>query len=130
MLYAFEVGALTTMATVSTLICWLLMHHNLIFMGLHFIICKFYANSLLATLNQRKGLINNEMPDTVTGLSNLPMFAKGAFNSFKRKCESSAVWTKGTKLRIDVERSTTTHVYPMDDQTTSTNPSPTLLVKA
>jgi len=128
MLYAFEVGALTTMATVSTLICWLLMHHNLIFMGLHFIICKFYANSLLATLNQRKGLVDDAMPDTVTGLSNLPMFAKGAFNSFRRKCESS-VWTRASKLRIDVERSTTTHFDNMDDQTASTPPSPSLIVK-
>ncbi|KAF4608669.1 hypothetical protein EYR40_001016 [Pleurotus pulmonarius] len=55
-LYAFENGALTTAATIVSMICWLIMPHNLIFMGLHFIISKFYANSLLATLNTRKRL--------------------------------------------------------------------------
>jgi len=131
MLYAFEVGALTTVATVTTLICWLTMHRNLIFMGVHFIICKFYANSLLATLNQRKGLVPAD-PE-VTGLSNLPMFAKGAFNSFRRKCETS-IWTKGSKLRIDVERTTHTDVFPPETDegdtpsTSPTSPKPALVV--
>ncbi|KAJ3495967.1 hypothetical protein NLJ89_g10549 [Agrocybe chaxingu] len=56
MLYAFENGALTCAATVTSLVCWLTMHTNLIFMGLHFVISKLYANSLLATLNKRKKL--------------------------------------------------------------------------
>ncbi|KAF8660987.1 hypothetical protein AX16_001509 [Volvariella volvacea WC 439] len=56
MLYAFENGSLTTAATVVSLLCWLIMPTNLIFMGLHFVISKFYANSLLATLNRRKRL--------------------------------------------------------------------------
>ncbi|TFK33585.1 hypothetical protein BDQ12DRAFT_406751 [Crucibulum laeve] len=55
-LYAFENGSLTCAATVISLICWLAMPENLIFMGLHFVISKFYANSLLATLNTRKQL--------------------------------------------------------------------------
>ncbi|KAL0961349.1 hypothetical protein HGRIS_006305 [Hohenbuehelia grisea] len=56
MIYAFENGALTCAATVISMICWLAMPHNLIFMGLHFVISKLYANSLLATLNTRKAL--------------------------------------------------------------------------
>ncbi|KAF8638660.1 hypothetical protein AX17_002041 [Amanita inopinata Kibby_2008] len=56
MLYAFETGALTCIATLIALTCWLAMPTNLIFMGLHFVIIKFYANSLLATLNTRKQL--------------------------------------------------------------------------
>ncbi|KDR71446.1 hypothetical protein GALMADRAFT_786596 [Galerina marginata CBS 339.88] len=56
MLYAFENGSLTCAATVTSLICWLTMHTNLIFMGIHFVISKLYANSLLATLNARKNL--------------------------------------------------------------------------
>ncbi|KAF8816225.1 hypothetical protein BYT27DRAFT_7185043 [Phlegmacium glaucopus] len=56
MLYAFENGSLTCAATVVSLICWLTMHKNLIFMGLHFVISKFYANSLMASLNTRKNL--------------------------------------------------------------------------
>ncbi|PPR03488.1 hypothetical protein CVT26_007894 [Gymnopilus dilepis] len=59
MLYAFENGSLTSAATVASLICWLTMlHKNLIFMGIHFVISKLYANSLLATLNARKTLVH------------------------------------------------------------------------
>jgi len=55
-LYTFENGALTCAATVISMICWLIMPSNRIFMGLHFVISKLYANSLLATLNTRKKL--------------------------------------------------------------------------
>jgi len=99
MLYTFENCALTTVITIATLICWLVMHHNLIFMGLHFIICKFYANSLLATLNQRKGLLNYRAPDEVVSL---PVFAK------------QTVLSMASKLKIHVEKRT--HTYT-DDRT-------------
>jgi len=56
MLYAFENGSLTCAATVVSLVCWLTMHTNLIFMGIHFVISKLYANSFLATLNARRNL--------------------------------------------------------------------------
>ncbi|EDR04806.1 uncharacterized protein LACBIDRAFT_304061 [Laccaria bicolor S238N-H82] len=55
-LYSFENGSLTCAAVVVSMICWLERGNNLIFLGLHFVISKFYANSLLATLNTRKGL--------------------------------------------------------------------------
>ncbi|KAF8890108.1 hypothetical protein BD779DRAFT_288582 [Infundibulicybe gibba] len=48
-LYTFETGALTCAATITTMICWLSMNDNMVFMGLHFVIGKLYANSLLAT---------------------------------------------------------------------------------
>ncbi|KAF8884656.1 hypothetical protein BD779DRAFT_1536296 [Infundibulicybe gibba] len=56
MIYAFENGALTCVATIVSMICWLTMPSNLIFLGIHFVISKLYANSLLATLNARKQL--------------------------------------------------------------------------
>ncbi|KAJ8696824.1 hypothetical protein PTI98_006657 [Pleurotus ostreatus] len=56
MLYAFENGSLTCAATVMSMICWLTMPSNLVFMGIHFFISKLYANSLLATLNTRNHL--------------------------------------------------------------------------
>ncbi|KAH9485951.1 hypothetical protein JR316_0000012 [Psilocybe cubensis] len=52
--YSFETGLLTCAGTVISMICWLTMPTNLIFMGLHFVIGKFYANSLLVTLNMRE----------------------------------------------------------------------------
>ncbi|KAF8167098.1 hypothetical protein B0H34DRAFT_791870 [Crassisporium funariophilum] len=47
--YAFETGSLTCAGTIISMICWLAMPNNLIFMGLHFVIGKLYANSLLVT---------------------------------------------------------------------------------
>ncbi|KAG6808372.1 hypothetical protein H0H92_004350 [Tricholoma furcatifolium] len=55
-LYAFEVGFLTCAGTIASMICWLSMNDNLIFMGLYFVIAKLYTNSLLAALNTRHHL--------------------------------------------------------------------------
>ncbi|KAF9462233.1 hypothetical protein BDZ94DRAFT_1261829 [Collybia nuda] len=55
-LYTLKNFALTCTATIVSMICWLTMPTNLIFMGIHFFIGKFYANSLLATLNARTHL--------------------------------------------------------------------------
>ncbi|KAJ6601036.1 hypothetical protein DFH09DRAFT_1126555 [Mycena vulgaris] len=56
MLYAFETGSLTCIGTIVSMICWVAMSHNLIFLGLHFVIGKLYANSLLVTLNTRENI--------------------------------------------------------------------------
>jgi len=55
-LYTLENGFLTCVTTTASLICWLAMPNNLVFLGLHFIIGKLYANSLLISLNTRKEL--------------------------------------------------------------------------
>jgi len=55
-LYTFENGSITAAATIISMICWLASPNNLIFMGIHFVIGKLYANSLLATLNTREML--------------------------------------------------------------------------
>ncbi|TFK65017.1 hypothetical protein BDN72DRAFT_219072 [Pluteus cervinus] len=52
-LYAFEMGLLTSAGTIASMMLWLVMPTNLIFMGLHFVIAKFYANSILVSLNTR-----------------------------------------------------------------------------
>ncbi|KAI0689429.1 hypothetical protein BC835DRAFT_1529197 [Cytidiella melzeri] len=54
MLYAIENGLLTSISVLASLICWLTMPTNFIFLALHFVISKMYANSLLATLNARR----------------------------------------------------------------------------
>jgi hypothetical protein len=59
-LYTLENGALTCVATTASLICWLKMNNNLVFLGLHFMITKLYANSLLASLNTRKELTKRQ----------------------------------------------------------------------
>jgi hypothetical protein len=60
--YTVNNGALTCVSTIVSMICWLTMPHNLIFMALHFVIAKMYANSLLATLNTRKALRGRTVP--------------------------------------------------------------------
>ncbi|PPR00856.1 hypothetical protein CVT26_012491 [Gymnopilus dilepis] len=48
-MYAFETGLLTSAGTVVSMICWLAMPRNIVFLGLHFVIGKSYAISLLVT---------------------------------------------------------------------------------
>ncbi|KAJ7645010.1 hypothetical protein B0H17DRAFT_458712 [Mycena rosella] len=55
-LYTLENGSLTCLTTTASLVCWLTMPNNLVFLGLHFVISKLYANSLLISLNTRKEL--------------------------------------------------------------------------
>ncbi|KAF8809286.1 hypothetical protein BYT27DRAFT_7210265 [Phlegmacium glaucopus] len=52
--YTFETSSLTCAGTIASMLCWLIIPGNLIFMGLHFVIGKLYANSLLVTLNTRE----------------------------------------------------------------------------
>ncbi|KAI0789361.1 hypothetical protein C8Q75DRAFT_765295 [Abortiporus biennis] len=48
-LYTIETGMITSITTIVSLICWVSMPNNLIFLALHFTISKLYANSVLAT---------------------------------------------------------------------------------
>lgn len=64
--YTFETGSLTCAGTIVTMICWLSISHSLIFMGLHFVISKLYANSLLVTLNTRQ-IIRYAQPSSRDG---------------------------------------------------------------
>ncbi|KAG9308947.1 hypothetical protein JVU11DRAFT_11247 [Chiua virens] len=52
-------GSITCFAAIASLVCWTVMPENRIFLGLHFIMGKLYANSLLATLNTRSKIRNS-----------------------------------------------------------------------
>ncbi|KAJ6520559.1 hypothetical protein C8R45DRAFT_1205500 [Mycena sanguinolenta] len=52
-LYGLETGSLTCLGTIVTMLLWVITPKNLIFLGLHVVIAKLYANSLLVTLNTR-----------------------------------------------------------------------------
>ncbi|KAI0681897.1 hypothetical protein BC835DRAFT_1425100, partial [Cytidiella melzeri] len=66
--YTIENGLLTSQSflysifAILSLVCWVTMSHNLIFLALHFTISKLYANSFLATLNTRKQLLQRSHP--------------------------------------------------------------------
>jgi len=53
MLYGLETGSLTCLGTIITMLLWVITPKRLIFLGLHVVITKLYANSLLVTLNTR-----------------------------------------------------------------------------
>lgn len=54
--YTVENGLLTSVGIVISLGFWLGMRSNLVFMAIHFVLAKLYANSLLATLNNRRNI--------------------------------------------------------------------------
>jgi hypothetical protein len=54
--YTFETSTLTCAGTIASMLCWAIIPNNLIFMGLHFVIGKLYANSLLVALNTRESI--------------------------------------------------------------------------
>ncbi|KAJ7508419.1 hypothetical protein B0H11DRAFT_1964884 [Mycena galericulata] len=55
-LYGLETGSLTCLGTIASMLCWVIAPQNLVFLGLHLVIGKLYANSLLVTLNMRKSI--------------------------------------------------------------------------
>ncbi|KAJ7439961.1 hypothetical protein FB451DRAFT_142871 [Mycena latifolia] len=104
-LYAFETGSLTCIGTIVSMICWVTMSYNLIFLGLHFVIGKLYANSLLVTLNTRQNIRNTR--STSSGERGPVLFLE----TRPQKATSSSRYfagpsTKGpTELQINVETS-------------------------
>ncbi|KAG1908286.1 uncharacterized protein F5891DRAFT_8064 [Suillus fuscotomentosus] len=62
-LWTIRNGSMTSAAAIASLICWLVMPGNRIFLGLHFVVAKLYANSLLATLNARQHIRNGKQYD-------------------------------------------------------------------
>ncbi|KAJ3739656.1 hypothetical protein DFH05DRAFT_484826 [Lentinula detonsa] len=110
-LYTFETGSVTCAATIISMICWITIPTQLIFMALHFIIGKFYATSLLVTLNTRRVLRDVHSRGSSSGRE------RGAFvldNHRMNRISKDEVGSnngydggKGvaTELQINVERS-------------------------
>ncbi|KAH8099889.1 hypothetical protein BXZ70DRAFT_1008862 [Cristinia sonorae] len=106
-LYTVESGLLTSIVTVISLIFWLCMSHNLVFLALHFAISKLYANAFLATLNARRSLRgrsqgSSRAPDDHA----MPVLFPASFNRLSRLGPHTAnhdgVIT--TKVQINVEK--------------------------
>jgi hypothetical protein len=83
--YTLENGLLTCAATVLSMACWLAMPHNRVFLALHFMIGKLYANSLLATLNTRKQLRERRVKTTSSGDHILPVIFPDNFSGGSRR---------------------------------------------
>ncbi|EPQ59990.1 hypothetical protein GLOTRDRAFT_97407 [Gloeophyllum trabeum ATCC 11539] len=109
MLYTINNGSLTSISTIISLVCWLAMPHNLIFMGFHFAISKLYANSFLATLNTRESLRSRGQGSSERDYP-MPVIFQGRLTTdrFGMQNEVTTLDQRTTKLQISVEK--TIHV--------------------
>jgi len=114
-LYSFENGSLTCAGTVLSMVFWLTMPYNRLFLALHFIIAKLYANSLLATLNMRKKLRDSQFKMTPSGDHAPITFSKFSPASGKTHArqtssgsDSSANTVVDTSLQISVQKTVDT----------------------
>lgn len=126
--YSFETGTLTTAGTILSMVCYLSMNTNLIFMGMHFVISKFYANSLLVTLNTRQTLRHSHtttrppVPQLAieTRYSKEFSLCRTPADSTSDICDPSAHRRFTEKLEINVEQSVE---YVADADTDDSQPA-------
>ncbi|KAH9984079.1 hypothetical protein BJV74DRAFT_848836 [Russula compacta] len=127
MMYTVNNGALTFVTTVVSLICWLSMPGNLVFLGLHFAIskralpvefyrtpskdaCIVYANSLIGTLNGRRSLRYSRAKYASTcRKQGLPVMFPTSPTSVRTPQYQSTIPSRGevelvSKLEISVEK--------------------------
>jgi len=114
-LYTLQNGSITSAAAIASLICWLTMPQNRIFLGLHFVIGKLYANTLLATLNSRKHLRQDRSQATSSGSNPLPVIFPDNFDGGERgyradrgysmRLQQFSLRSKGSPaVQVNVER--------------------------
>ncbi|KAJ3859626.1 hypothetical protein EV359DRAFT_68000 [Lentinula novae-zelandiae] len=109
-LYTFETGSVTCAATIVSMICWISIPTQLIFMALHFIIGKFYTMSLLVTLNTRRGLRDVQSRGSSSGRGRTAFVLDNRRPKRKSKdigggSDNGYDLGKVTELQINVERS-------------------------
>jgi hypothetical protein len=115
--YTINNGTLTCLSTIVSMIFWLTMKKNLVFMALHFVIAKMYANSLFATLNMRRKFRERAVPPKETA-NPMPVLFPDSFNRGNLNRQNhigsidldDGIDTKG--LHITVEK---TVEYDLDD---------------
>lgn len=124
-LYTIESGMLTGIITGVALICWLVMPHNLIFLAIHFVISKLYANAFLATLNARK-VLKGRAHSSVDAHS-LPRVAFPDNLSRSRFSQGIRFSTRPTdssrKMQISVEKTVETTIHDPTEVYTPTSAS-------
>ncbi|TFK56329.1 hypothetical protein OE88DRAFT_1729849 [Heliocybe sulcata] len=106
MLYTINNGSLTCASTIVSLICWLVMPQNLVYLGFHFAISKLYANSFLATLNTRDTLRERSHGSSNQGHALPVIFPSrmGGTNRFTMNNDVNPLDTTATNLQINVEK--------------------------
>ncbi|TCD65580.1 hypothetical protein EIP91_002464 [Steccherinum ochraceum] len=121
-LYTVESGLLTSVITVISLIFWLTMSHNLVFLALHFAISKLYANAFLATLNARKALRGRTRSSGGGSSHPMPVLFPTGFSRLSRLNRDYSsrhdVEPITTKVQINVEK-TVEHDIEIDEYSDS-----------
>ncbi|KIM82146.1 hypothetical protein PILCRDRAFT_820524 [Piloderma croceum F 1598] len=117
--YTFETGSLTCAGTVLSMVCWLTMPYIRLFLALHFMIAKLYANSLLATLNTRKTLRDSRFKASASGDHALPViFPEYSVGGSRRvrggHSRGSETSEHDAKLEISVQRTVDTRLDDLD----------------
>jgi hypothetical protein len=128
-IYTINNGTLTCLSTIASMIFWLTLRKNLVFMALHFIIAKMYANSLLATLNMRRKFRGRAVPQKETAMNPTPVRFPDSYDQSDRIRQNhigsidfddaTMADTKG--LHITVEK---TVQYDMDEDDAGSLPGP------
>jgi len=105
-LYAVENGLLTSVAIVISLGCWLGMKHNLVFMAIHFVVAKLYANSLLASLNSRRRIRERSRATSFSeGHQHMTPFSPRRATTFKHSADVGGVQITVEKAFVHDEES-------------------------
>ncbi|EKM61271.1 uncharacterized protein PHACADRAFT_111661 [Phanerochaete carnosa HHB-10118-sp] len=102
-LYTVENGLITSIVAVLSLVCWVTMKNNLIFLALHFAISKLYANSFLATLNARKTLAQRTQKSS-NDQNQLPLVFPNGLGRTGRFSTQPPVNPIGSVMQITVEK--------------------------
>ncbi|KAI0930662.1 hypothetical protein AcV5_007320 [Taiwanofungus camphoratus] len=114
-LYTIENGLVTCVVTIISLVFWLAKPHALIYLGLHFVINKLYANCFLASMNARK-LLRVQTQSTSSSGHRLPVIItrnlSGRDRNPSKVIQPDHVDLSSTKLQITIDK---TVDYAADD---------------
>ncbi|EIW64122.1 uncharacterized protein TRAVEDRAFT_41537 [Trametes versicolor FP-101664 SS1] len=103
-LYTIENGLLTCVTTLISLIFWLVKPDELIYLGLHFAISKLYANSFLASMNARKGLLAQSQSQSTSG-HRLPVIFPSTQHGLGARSNAEQLdLGAGTRVHITVDK--------------------------
>ncbi|KAJ7650006.1 hypothetical protein FB45DRAFT_7244 [Roridomyces roridus] len=104
--HGLETGSLTCVITIVTMICWIIAPQNLIFLGIYLVIGKFYATSLLVTLNSRVSM-HKSVPSSLACDQRTPVVFNLETRSQKTTmARSGSSHSKPTALEINIETQT------------------------
>jgi len=118
--YTFESGSVTALATIASLITWLAMD-NLVFLGLHFVLAKLYANSVVAMLNYRQSLTQSRiMPQTSSSRSGNPVDLDGRLDVIRLDANPSTRQGRRLIFLPNGARAPTSNIAPMEVSVTKT----------